>query len=200
MATGNKKRKQSQRPQGYQENHAFRLFIAVEIPPESVERLVAWQHEYLAADPALRLTPPGQLHITLAFIGPAGDRERELAVAQLDGLVVRSAFTAAMPGMIGLPRRKPHVIAARVEEPSGTLQSIHDELASGLVAKGIYKREKRPYLPHVTIARTHGRAGIDLAEITPEPVQFTAVRLTLYNSILKSSGALHKALKTVQLN
>jgi 2'-5' RNA ligase len=200
MANNNKKRKQNRHPRAYPENHSFRLFIAVEVPAEAVEKLIFWQNEYLASDPVLRMTPAGQLHITLTFIGPVGDRERELAFTQLDQLSRRDSFEAVLPSLVGLPKgRHPRVVAAKVEEPGGTLDAIHDELAAGLMEKGIYKRKKRPYLPHITIARARGRTGIDLAAINPEPIQFTAVRVTLYNSVLKASGALHRALKSVQL-
>lgn len=200
MASGNKKRKQIQRPRGYEENNSYRLFVAVEIPAEALEKLLSWQKEHLSGEPALRITPAAQLHITLAFIGQAGDREKELAVAQIDELAGSRSFAATMEAIVGLPRgRAPRVVAARVDEPGGILAALHDVLTAGLVEKGIYKREKRPFFPHVTIARSRGRARIDLDAIRPEPVQFTAVRATLYNSILKPSGALHKALKSVQL-
>lgn len=200
MTSRNKKQMNNQRPRRYEENHSYRLFIAVELPAEAITGLVSWQGEYLSCDPSLRLTPAEQLHITLVFIGPAGDRERELVFTQMDELSSRAAIPASMSGLFGLPRgRSPRVIAARVDEPAGLLGALHDELADGLAAKGVYKREKRPFLPHVTIARPRGRTEIDLAAITPEPLQFTAVRATLYNSILKPGGALHKVLKTVQL-
>ncbi len=68
-----------------------------------------------------------------------------------------------------------------------------------LVEKKLYQREKRPYFPHVTVARAKGRVRLDPAEIHPEIVKFTAVRVTLYNSILNPAGALHEPLKTVRL-
>ncbi|RJQ45257.1 MAG: RNA 2',3'-cyclic phosphodiesterase [Gaiellales bacterium] len=200
MTTGDKNRKQARRPQGYEENHSYRLFVAVDIPPEAVEGLVSWQQEHLSAEAALRMTPAAQLHVTLAFIGQAGERERGLAVGLMEQLAPRRSFEVTLAALVGLPKgRSPRVVAARVDETSGALASLHDEVTSGLAARGIYRKEKRPWFPHVTIARARGRAGLDLAAIEPEPVQFTAVRTTLYNSILKAGGALHKALKTVQL-
>ncbi|MHB8966916.1 MAG: RNA 2',3'-cyclic phosphodiesterase [Thermoleophilia bacterium] len=200
MTSRNKKQMNNQLPRRQGENHRFRLFVAVELPAETTKTLVSWQSEYLSSDPALRMTPVAQLHITLVFIGPAGDRERELAFTQMDELSVRDAIPASISGLVGLPQgRSPRVIAARVEEPTGVLGAIHGELADGLAAKGIYRREKRPFFPHATIARARGRTSVDLSAIAPEPVQFTAVRVTLYNSILKPNEALHKALKTVQL-
>lgn len=177
-----------------------RLFFAVDIPEEAVQELVSWQQHYLVSDRALRLTPDRQLHITLAFLGKMNEIQREQAALLLDEIVGVSSFETAATGMVGLPRgRTPRVIAAAMEAPAGTLMEIHDRLAAGLVEKNLYDREKRPYFPHVTIARARGKTHIDLTEIKPDPVKFTAVRVTLYNSILNREGALHRALKTVQL-
>lgn len=179
---------------------SYRLFVAVEIPADATRELVGWQQKYLAGHHALRLTPVEQLHVTLIFLGQAGENERDLAVAQLEDLAPPAAFEVTATSIIGLPGgRSPRVIAAECVELSERLAAIHDELAAGFVAKGLYKREKRLFLPHVTIARARGRTLFDPSEIRPEPVKFTAVRVTLYNSVLKASGALHEALKTVQL-
>lgn len=179
---------------------SFRLFLAVELPAEATGRLIDWQKEFLAGDGALRLCPPTQLHITLVFLGQTGEAERDQAAAALQELVGARAFEATAVDIVGLPvTGQPRVIAATIEEPSGRLRGIHDSLVAGLVQKNLYRREKRPYLPHVTIARVRERTRLDVGAIHPEPVKFTAVRVTLYNSILRQAGALHEPLKTVQL-
>lgn len=181
-------------------DRGYRLFIAVDIPDGAIKQLLEWQRLYLARDRALRMTPAAQLHVTLVFLGQMGERGKELAGDQLDRIEDRSAFSMTASRLVGLPKgRSPRVIAAGFEDPLTRVSEIHDRLAAGLVAKRLYKKEKRPYFPHVTIARSRGRTRIKPAEIAPEPVQFTAVRLTLYNSILKPSGAEHRPLKSVQL-
>lgn len=182
------------------EGSSFRLFFAVELPAAAIGRLIDWQEEYLAADGALRLCPPEQLHITLVFLGQVEETGRERAAAALQELEGVRAFEAVAAGIVGLPvNSRPRVIAATVEEPSGRLGGIHDRLVAGLEQDNLYRREKRPYFPHVTIARARGRTRLDVGAIHPEPVKFTAVRVTLYNSILKQAGAVHEPLKTVQL-
>lgn len=188
------------RATGDEGKRLYRLFMAVDIPSEAVKRLLDWQQRYLVSDGALRMTPAEQLHVTLTFLGQMGERELEVAGDQLDRLEDRSSFTMTASRLAGLPSgRTPRVIAAAFDEPVLRISEIHDQLAAALVAKRLYKEEKRPYFPHVTIARARERPHIRPAEITPEPVQFTAVRVTLYNSILKPNGAVHQALKTVQL-
>jgi 2'-5' RNA ligase len=178
----------------------YRLFIAVEIPSGAVQQLLQWQELYLASDRALRMTPAGQLHVTLAFLGQMGEKGLEIAGDQLDRIEDRSSFAMTATHLVGLPKgRLPRVIAAGFDDPLVRIGELHDQLVEGLVAKRLYKKEKRPYFPHVTIARSRGKPRVRPVEITPEPIQFTAVRVTLYNSILKQSGAEHRPLKSVQL-
>lgn len=176
------------------------MFIAVEVPAEAILRLIGWQQEYLSADHSLKLTPADQLHITLAFLGQKDEKDRDRIAEQLDELESLYGFEVEAKRLVGLPKAvSPRVIAVECMEPSGRLAAIHDELSARLVAGGLYKPENRAFFPHLTVARARGRSRIDLSEIHPEPVKFTAVRINLYNSILKASGASHEALKTVQL-
>ena len=189
------------------EGPSYRLFIAVDIPSEATRRLVDWQREFLVGDRALRMVPEDQMHVTLVFLGRLKEKELGQASAQLDELGMPEPFEVTANGLVGLPKgRSPRVIAAGIEapgeplgKPDGRLKAIHDQLAAGLVAKRLYKRETRQFFPHVTIARARGRTRLDLSQIHTEPVKFTAVRITLYNSVLKQGGAVHQALKTVQL-
>ncbi len=178
----------------------YRLFIAIELPGDAVRGLVRWQRLHLADDPALRLTPAEQLHVTLAFLGEMDERQQEQAADQLERIEDRSAFEMTATRLAGLPKgRNPRVIAAAFAEPVNRPRQLHDELVAGLVSKRLYRKERRPWFPHVTIARSRGKTRIRPAEIVSEPVKFTAVRVTLYNSILKPSGAEHRPLESVQL-
>ncbi len=186
------------------EDPSYRLFIAAEIPAAATRGLVAWQREFLAGDRALRLVPEEQLHITLIFLGQMREKELALISGQMAELGRRdplTSFPVTAEELVGLPKGKnPRVIAATLAEPAGRLRSIHGRLAGGFREKRLYKPGKRRFFPHVTIARARGKVRLVPAEIHPEPVKFTAVRITLYNSILKPSGAVHRALETVQLN
>src|SRR5688572_20871971 len=57
-----------------------RLFVALDLPDEVREGIVAWGREALA-DPALRLVAPESLHITLAFLGHMPEKEIEQIAA-----------------------------------------------------------------------------------------------------------------------
>ena len=132
---------------------ALRLFVAAELPEAVRAELAALAPD----DAAWRALPAESLHVTLAFLGelPAS----EPVVAALAG-VSGVAAPARLDGMVALPRRRPRVLAARVESPG--LMTLQAEVARELVAAGLYAPEDRPFLPHVTVARTRrgGRARV----------------------------------------
>jgi len=143
----------------------YRLFIALEIPDEAVRALVEWQRRYLEADRALRMTPAGQLHVTLVFLGQMDEMRLEQVAGRLERLEDRCAFGLTADRLVGLPRgRTPRVIAAAFAEPLERPRQLHDELVAGLVAERLYRKEKRPYFPHVTIARSRGRTRMRPAD------------------------------------
>jgi exopolyphosphatase/guanosine-5'-triphosphate,3'-diphosphate pyrophosphatase len=63
-----------------------RLFVALDLPDQAREGIVAWGREALA-DPALRPVAPESLHITLAFLGYRPEKEiEEIAEVRVDVL------------------------------------------------------------------------------------------------------------------
>lgn len=179
----------------------MRLFIAVDIPGAAVECLAGWQQQYLASDPHLRLTPKEQMHVTLLFLGQAGKEDADAAAAALDVLAGTGSFDVTATALAGLPRgRRPRVVAAELEDPAEALKSAQERLLDELARRGLDRREKRGFHPHVTLARSRGNTRIRPENITPEHCLFTAVRVSLYNSILNQGGAVHTVLKSVQLD
>src|ERR671919_409014 len=47
----------------------LRLFCGLPLPDDAVGELVAWQARELAGARETRVVPPGNLHVTLAFLG-----------------------------------------------------------------------------------------------------------------------------------
>lgn len=127
-----------------------RLFVALDLPEPVRAGIAAWGREALG-DPALRPVPPESLHITLAFLGYLPERE----ISRLAKIVESSGRAA--PGVelsdpVPRPERaRPRLFALPADSP-GTI-SQQAELEEALVAAHLYKPEKRPFWPHVTVAR-----------------------------------------------
>jgi 2'-5' RNA ligase len=105
------------------------------------------------------------------------------------------------------PPRRARVIALPVLSP-GT-EALQAGLRANLVEAGLYEPEKRPFWPHVTVARVRpeGRGSRRPAVVSEVPGKlpmslseaFLGVRLTLYRSELQPRGARYVPLAQVEL-
>ncbi len=132
-------------------SETLRLFVAAELPSAVAAEIAAWQAEHLAPRREVRVTK--SLHLTLCFLG-AVPRD---AVADIGAALREVRFSAAplRPAeVIFLPDRGlRRVVALRFEDATGALGNLQSEVSASLAALGVYEPERRPYLPHLTVAR-----------------------------------------------
>lgn len=177
---------------------ALRLFVALELPDAARAALVAFREA--AADPELwRPVADEALHLTLAFLGrrPAGD---VTVVSSVLRDVGDAAPRLALAGGLLLPPRRARVLCASLEDPEGTLTELQSRVSDKLAAAGVYVPEKRPFRPHVTVARLRPRARAPRSiSPSPEPLAFAGGPLTLFESRLHPRGARYEPLARVSL-
>src|SRR3954454_9164310 len=127
-----------------------RLFVALDLPDELREGIVAWGREALA-DPALRPVAPEALHVTLAFLGHRDEKE----VEEIAAVVAENAGPAPWVELLDPEQRPPRGRARLFALPalSPGAEALQAGVEQGLVAGGFYKPEKRPFWPHVTVTR-----------------------------------------------
>jgi RNA 2',3'-cyclic 3'-phosphodiesterase len=182
-----------------------RLFIALDLPEEVRAGIVDWGGEALR-DPALRPVAERSLHLTLAFLGHRPAAEIEPLTAVL-GESILPAPQVELCDPVLRPARKPRLLAlpalsAGVEELQGSLQSR-------LAEADLSEAPKRPFWPHVTVARlrSEGRGSRRPMRVVhaPEALStnlrepFFTVRLALYRSELQPRGARYVPLAQVEL-
>lgn len=183
-----------------------RLFVALDLPEELRQGIVAWGLRELR-DPALRVVRPESLHVTLAFLGYLPEKEIGRVGEIVEGLEA-PAPSLELGEPVGKPSGKhPRLFALPVESPGAI--ALQSELEEGLVAARLYKAEKRPFWPHVTVARVkpEGKGSKRPRHVERRPgglpkdlLQPTrAVRARLYRSELKPSGAEYLPLAQVKL-
>ena len=116
-----------------------------------------------------RGTPPGNLHITLAFLGPL--TEADLAkVVQVPPIPSRE-FTIELDKLGYWPRSR--VLWLGASQVPAELVQLERGLWDALVVVG-FQRERRPYSPHVTLARK-----AKSAEMALNPVVWTVSEFAL---------------------
>jgi RNA 2',3'-cyclic 3'-phosphodiesterase len=168
-----------------------RLFCALRLPGDALDRLVAWQAEHV-----VRARPVGRegLHVTLAFLGrrpesdvPAVARELAGAAASAAPIVLR-AFRYRETRSVGM---------VVLGDDDGAATAFAGDLAARLERRGLYRPEQRPWLPHVTVARFRERPGLrppppDLRRVSPSDA-------AVYSSVLRPGGAQYRVLESVGL-
>lgn len=180
--------------------------MALDLPEAVRSGIAAWGKEELG-DPALRPVREEALHVTLAFLGYMPEKE----TGRLAGIVEMSV--AAAPRIeLGDPVAKPSPARARLfalpaDSPGAV--SLQANLQERLVEERLYEPEKRPFWPHVTVARVRpegrgskrpARVARQPGSLPPELLQpFSGVRMTLYRSVLQPQGALYTPLAQIEL-
>jgi RNA 2',3'-cyclic 3'-phosphodiesterase len=180
-----------------------RLFLALELPDDARGALVEWRAGALDGREDLRPVAPEALHVTLVFLGYRYEKEiGEIASAAFDAARELAAPWLEPAGVVPVPKRDPRLFALDLLDPGGDCGALQRAASDALAAARFYKPEKRPFWPHVTLARVKRRVrrapalGSDPPSIAP----FTASVVTLYRSILRREGARYEALERLELS
>jgi RNA 2',3'-cyclic 3'-phosphodiesterase len=172
----------------------LRLFVALLLPDVAVASLAAWQTRELADRPGVRVVPGTNLHVTVAFLGgrPAEDVER---IAR----ALREAAHHADPVVLEPTRyRETRSVAMIVlSDEEDRAKSLADRVFGHLERLRVYERERRDWLPHVTVARFRERPR--LAPPVPELGGIVSSEIAVMMSRLRPSGAQYEVLESVSL-
>lgn len=173
----------------------MRAFVAIDLPDPVRDALERLQE----AMPLGRPVDPGQMHLTLAFLGEQPDDLIEAAHHALEG-VRFPAFGLQVAGLGTFGDRQPAVLWAGVRE-AGPVRALHDRILPALHGAGLVI-ERRRFRPHVTLARfdrtappDHERLARFLSrwETFPSP-PFEVQGFGLWRSTLLKAGAVHEEL------
>jgi RNA 2',3'-cyclic 3'-phosphodiesterase len=168
-------------PASVEGRERLRLFCALRLPAGALDTLSEWQERELRDG---RIVPRDQLHLTLAFLGhrPADE---------LPGIAgaVRESATAADPIRL-LPERYRETRSVGMvvlKDLSGAATRLAGDLFGRLEGLGVYERELRPWLPHVTVLRF--RRPPRLKPSLPELGEVVPSDAAVYLSQLGPKGA-----------
>ncbi len=182
----------------------MRLFIAVDLSEtirEEAARVAAELAEALGpgARRAVAWVAPGNMHLTVRFIGETDGRTAEAVAARVAAPFAQSAFRLAVGGLGAFPRSgPPRVIWLGLPEGADGLSRLHDEIEARLDGLAV-EREDRPFRAHLTLGRVKAplapAARPALGALRADDVGGCEVReVTLFESRLSPRGAAHIAL------
>ena len=169
----------------------LRLFLALRVPDDVLDEVEDWQREQLSN---VRVVPRERVHVTLAFLGhrPAGE---------LASIVDALRDAAAGAGEIRLTparyRETRSVGMLVLEDEGGRATVLAGDVQERLERLGVYRREGRPWLPHLTVARWRERPRLRLEP--PSVGTFVPSDAAAYLSRLRPGGAEYRVLESVVL-
>ena len=178
-------------PASLEGHEHVRLFLGLPLPADAVDRLVPWQQQELHD---VRGVVPAHLHVTLAFLGSTPlDRFAEIA-----GALREAAQGRERPVLTVSRYRETRSVAMLVlDDLEARATALAEDLHARLEALGVYERERRAWLPHLTVARFRRPPRLkpalpDLGDVSPSEA-------AVYLSRLRPGGAQYEILETVAL-
>jgi len=178
------------------ENHkVIRTFVAVGLDEELRSGISAVAERVKKLAPNVKWVAPGNLHVTLKFLGNVREDRIAGIGAALDEVAREIvAFDLSVSGLGVFPNpRKPRVVWVGIEEGRDQLVALAGAVEDRLARAG-FEKESKPFKTHITIGRvkegrpvgdlTDGLAGIDADKIGAQRVDSVIVM----ESMLKPEG------------
>jgi RNA 2',3'-cyclic 3'-phosphodiesterase len=133
----------------------MRLFIGMAVPPDLRERIQDAWTRVRTCPTNIRPIDPMNWHFTLAFLGDVN----EANVMALDALISKAAERPphgffSFTGFETFPTKHPsYVVVRAMPEPAGEWVSFIERLRD-LVSVAAPNVDRKPWVPHVSIARS----------------------------------------------
>lgn len=137
-------------------NPVHRLFIAISLPKAQKEMLFHRSEDLAEHWSFKKWVHPSDYHLTLRFLGACTfHRAREVRQALKESSPGWQPFRLRIDGigLFGVPTR-PRILWAGVGGDLEALHRLYTDVARAVEPLG-FEREKRPYRPHITLAKKY---------------------------------------------
>lgn len=184
----------------------IRSFIAIELEEDIRNKLCDITSEIKEMDNKIRWVKKESLHLTLKFLGDITAKKQKKIENILSeiGLSTHS-FIISLIGLGAFPNfSRPHVLWAGVMKGADHITNLVSEINKALHSEG-FEREKRKYVPHITLARIKAIKDKDSfkEKVLQNKETFFAEQAVPMISLMKSEltpqGAIYTTLKEIPL-
>lgn len=150
-------------------SHSTHYFIGIPVQSDIQKWLEEWQEKLKPYVSYKVWTHPEDFHITLKFLGNVHDDQVTPLTRSLDRTNEFSTFVLKI-GLLGFfgNKTQPRVMWAGVEKHTSlmALQTKVDKLCQ----RHLFPAEKRPYTPHITLAKKWKTAKISIPTMDLQPL------------------------------
>jgi 2'-5' RNA ligase len=181
----------------------FRGFIAVDI--DSFLKILEFEKELKGAGANIKLVEPKNIHITLKFLGDTNedmiDTIERVIINAVNGI---TKFNINLEGAGVFPNQKYIKVIWLGIKQGEKLGSIAKKIDEDLSKMG-FKKEKRKFSPHLTIARVRSAKNKEkLLQIIEKytDTKFAEIKVNsikLKKSVLTEKGPIYTNLKDIRL-
>ena len=174
-----------------------RLFVAAPLDNASRSACAQVAERLRARGWPARWVAPEQYHLTVAFLGGVAEERMAEIEAAVSAVAPRLApFDVPLDTVGAFPAPpRPRVVWVGPSRPVPAFGTLCGVVRSALVALGISFDPHSD--PHVTLARSDGRAA--LPPVAPPRAIVPVDALTLYESITSPAGARYEPLASIPL-
>ncbi len=187
----------------------MRLFVAIDLNDDAKAAIVGEQKrlkQVLTGSDlsSARWVEPEGMHLTLVFLGEVDQARGAAVIDAMQADVDAAPFRLAFAGLgVFPPRGAPSVLWIGVSAGLHELTSVQ-RLVAGRIARTGVELEKRPYHPHLTLARWRGarhddRRRVIAADPGAEVAHVDVAAVTLHQSRLSSTGSRYTTLARAEL-
>jgi 2'-5' RNA ligase len=166
------------------------------------ERVVNLQDQLAECGADVKWVEAANLHLTLLFLGEVEDRELAAICRATSAVAAKiDRFTFALEGVGCFPNmRRPRVLWVGAGEGKHAVLALHAALEKELLELGCYRREARPFTPHLTLGRVNSDEGDEalLAALAEKAAwlggETTIQEVLIMSSELKRDGPVYTVL------
>jgi 2'-5' RNA ligase len=185
----------------------IRAFIAIEIPTEIQDKIGELQNSLKGIGGRISWTKPGNIHLTLKFLGDTDEKiideiatELQQAVQKIEGFNISFQGTGVFPNF-----KRPRVIWVAAKSDGDHLEKLAAQIEDCMKNFG-YEKENRRFSAHLTLGRVKDTKGIEpIMEKLRSYEEFVAGNFSvkefyLIKSELHPAGSIYTPLKKIDLN
>jgi RNA 2',3'-cyclic 3'-phosphodiesterase len=187
-----------------------RLFVAVELSSKAQAAVSGVITQILKSElKNLRAVRPETVHLTLKFLGDVPpDRIDELVEGLRPVARAHAPFALNLSGAGVFPNpKKARVLWLGIDGDRKSLGELHRGIEGGIAALG-FARDRKPFNPHLTVARLRESASPSDRSLAaealasaphPDGVEIPVPSIAVIRSTLARSGAIHDRLASLPL-
>lgn len=116
---------------------------------------------------------PGDMHVTVAYLGDTADVDRDTLLAAAQALAARQPIEAVISGHAQFTGGNQDVIVALVDSPG--LEDLRQDVLTALDERDVTIPREHGYTPHLTLTYIDRTAASPVDRIDSRPVNFSAV-------------------------